>query len=213
MKTLLVGYTPRQERSRSKALLDAFRCRIRNSEVEQLDLCRSVPDLFDAERVDAYFARNIARRPLSPAEERCLAGMLQMTAQLKSADIVAVAFPMFNFSMPAIVKAWFDCVLHVGETVDPSGGKYRGMMDGKKALVLVAAGGIYSSGNGHGPCFGPNWEHAASLAELEFRFMGYSEVRAVLAEGMATSDRTAAEENLQAAIAKVQSIADAWFTS
>ena len=36
MKTLLVRYTPRNERSSTKKLLDAYREKIRNSEIEEL---------------------------------------------------------------------------------------------------------------------------------------------------------------------------------
>jgi FMN-dependent NADH-azoreductase len=46
MKTLLVKYTPRNERSNTKKLLDAFRNEIKNSDIEELDLSNDVPDLF-----------------------------------------------------------------------------------------------------------------------------------------------------------------------
>jgi len=36
MKTLLVKYTPRNERFNTKKLLDAYREKIRNSEIEQV---------------------------------------------------------------------------------------------------------------------------------------------------------------------------------
>ena len=36
MKTLLVKYTPRNERPSTKKLLDAFREKIKNSEIEQV---------------------------------------------------------------------------------------------------------------------------------------------------------------------------------
>jgi len=111
-------------------------------------------------------------QPLTANQEQSLASMHGLCTQLKSADVVVLAFPMYNFSMPGAIKAWFDSVLHVGETVDPSGGDYKGLMGGKKALVLVAAGGIYSEGNGKGPFFGPTWEYAVSLAKLEFTFIG-----------------------------------------
>ena len=42
--------------------------------------------------------------------------MDRMTTQLKSADIIVIAFPMYNFSMPAIIKTWFDFVIQKGVT-------------------------------------------------------------------------------------------------
>jgi FMN-dependent NADH-azoreductase len=213
MKTLLVHYTPRQERSRTQKLLDAYRSRITRTEIETLDLCTDIPDLFDPARIAAYYARNMAHvHEPSESDQSPLKKMLRMTAQLKSADIVALACPMFNFSLPATVKAWFDSVLHVGETIDPTGGVYRGLMSGRKALVIVTAGGIYSEGNGLGPHFGPGWEHAVSLATRLFTLMGYSEIRAVFAEGMAQPDAQLTEQNYNSALRHVEAIAQAWYS-
>ena len=210
MKTLIVKYTPRNEKSMANKLLKVFCNGIINSEIEELDLCKDVPDFFTTKSIEAYYIRNLMGQPLSVEESQSLEKMHRMTAQLKSADIVVVAFPMFNFSIPASMKAWFDSVLHVGETVDPRGGVYRGLMTGKKALALVAAGGIYSEGNGVGPYFGPAWEHAISLATLEFQFMGYSDVRGVIAEGMALSEEIRAER-LQKAFDQTKAIAAEWY--
>jgi FMN-dependent NADH-azoreductase len=63
-----------------------------------------------------------------------------MAAQLKSAEIVVVTFPMYNFSMPAIVKAWFDSVIQKGVTFG------EGISNvGKRALTLISSGGVYSN--------------------------------------------------------------------
>ena len=46
MKTLLIKYTPRNERSSTKKLLDAFKNEIKSSDIEELDLASDVADLF-----------------------------------------------------------------------------------------------------------------------------------------------------------------------
>jgi len=101
-----------------------------------------------------------------------------MTDQLKSADVVVVAYPMNNFSMPAPVKAWFDSVMLKGQTWYAKDGSYIGLMNGKKAIAIVTSGGIYEKE----PM--ASWEHALSLTKIEFQFMGYSDVRGILAGGM-----------------------------
>lgn len=53
----------------------------------------------------AYIRRNFLGQELFKEEEVSLSKMDRMTAQLKSADIVAVVFPMDNFSMAATIKA------------------------------------------------------------------------------------------------------------
>lgn len=204
MKTLLVKYTPREERSTSKKLLDAFKDKIKNSEIEVLDLCVDVPDLFGVENMSTYIHRNYLKEEISSEQQKLLAKMDAMTQQIKSADIVVVAFPMHNFSTPAPVKAWFDSVMLKGQTWDAADGKYFGLMNGKKALVLVSSGGLYTKE----PMI--HWEHALSLAKVEFQFMGFSDVRGILNEGMNAGDQIQSE-NLRKSIDDVRKIAIEWY--
>ncbi len=204
MKTLLVKYTPREERSSSKKLLDAFKNEIKNSEIEILDLCIDVPDLFNNESISAYIHRDYLKEELSDEQKKSLEKMDRMTRQVKSADIVVVAFPMHNFSMPASVKAWFDSVMLKGKTWDTADGKYFGLMGGKKALIIVSSGGSYSNS----PMI--NWEHALSLTTIEFQFMGFSDVRGFLNEGMNAGDEVSSK-NMQKSLADIKKIATEWY--
>src|SRR5919198_215589 len=112
MKTLIVKYIPRNEQSNTKKLLDAFKDQISISDVEELDLLDDVPDMLLDNNLLAHINRNVLGRELLPDEEKLLSKMDRMAAQLKSADIVVVAFPMYNFSMPAIEKKnMIRCVL------------------------------------------------------------------------------------------------------
>lgn len=154
----------------------------------------------------AYIQRNYLGNELDTSQKKLVAKMDRMTEQLKSADIVVAAYPMYNFSMPASVKAWFDSVMLKGQTWDVREGRYVGLMAGKRALVLVASGGFY----GKEPM--ASWEHALSLGKAEFQFMGYSDVRGILAEGMNAGDESR-ESALQNGIAEVQRIAQEWYGS
>jgi FMN-dependent NADH-azoreductase len=205
MKTLIVKYIPRNERSNTKKLLDAFREEISISDVEELDLLDDVPDMLLGNNLLAYIKRNFREIELLPEEEKLLSKMDRMAAQLKSADIVVVAFPMYNFSMPAIVKAWFDSVIQKGVTF---GNRNDGQMvisnAGKKALTLISSGGVYSNESFSGR------EHALSLSILEFQYMGYSDVRGILAEGMAMNEEVK-QTNLNKSIRQVRAIAREWY--
>ncbi|MDE1831235.1 MAG: NAD(P)H-dependent oxidoreductase [Thaumarchaeota archaeon] len=204
MKTLLVKYTPREERSSSKKLLDAFKNEIKNSEIEILDLCIDIPDLFNPERIDAYIHRNYLKEELSQEQKKSLEKMDRMTHQVQSADVVVIAFPMHNFSMPASVKAWFDSVMLKGQTWDTDSGKYFGLMANKKALIIVSSGGVYTNNQMI------NWEHAMSLAKIEFQFMGFSDVRGILNEGMNAVGETMSS-SIQKSLDDVQKIATEWY--
>ncbi len=204
MKTLLVKYTPREERSSSKKLLDAFKNEIKNSEIEILDLCIDVPDLFDSKSINAYIHRNYLKKELSQEQKKSLEKMDRMTRQVQSADVVVIAFPMHNFSMPASVKAWFDSIMLKGQTWDAANGKYFGLMGGKKALIIVSSGGFYTSD----PMI--HWEHALSLAKIEFQFMGFSDVCGILNEGMNAGGETTSD-NIQKSLDAVKKIAMEWY--
>ena len=58
MKTLIVSYLPRGERSHTKKLLDAFLAEVHRQEIEHLNLLEDQPDLFDAENLHSYVMRN-----------------------------------------------------------------------------------------------------------------------------------------------------------
>lgn len=130
--------------------------------------------------------------------------MDRMTEQLKSCDIVIVAYAMHNFSMPAPVKAWFDSVMLKGQTWDVKDGSYIGLMNGKKALIIVTSGGFYETA----PM--ASWEHALSLGKTEFQFMGYSDVQDTLSGGMNAGEDTKST-NLRKSILEVQKIAQEWY--
>ncbi len=212
MKTLVIKYLP-NGRSRTKKMLEAFLEGVSDSEIEELDLCNDVPDLFSIDALQGYFGRitkAIPRETPIPA----LAKMDRMTAQLKSCDVVVLASPMYNFSLPATVKAWFDSVMLQGDTFLPNPkGAFLGLMSGKKALVLMTAFGTYSMGDGTvGSLFGPTYDHGFSLAKLEFKFMGFSDIRGVLGEGMSPSKGEDVKACLlEESIDQVRAIAQEWY--
>src|SRR4051812_35116892 len=98
MKTLIVRYTPRQERSKTAALVEEFKA-LAAGDIQELDLCKCMPDVFSPERLAAYYSGHVMEVGLDEQQAELLKGMHALTEQLKTADAVVVAFPMFNFSM------------------------------------------------------------------------------------------------------------------
>jgi FMN-dependent NADH-azoreductase len=203
-KTLVVKYLPRGERSNTKKILVEFESRVKNSSVEKLDLAKDVPDLFLADNLMAYIQRDYLGQSPSAEQKSLLSKMDKMIEQVKTSDIVVLAYPMFNFSMPAAVKAWFDSIMLKGHTWDAQDGRYTGLMKGKKALTIVSSGGSYRTGPMKA------WEHAVSLSNAEFQFMGFSEVKGILAEGMNGAEDIKSN-NLAKAFEEIQAITRAWY--
>ena len=203
-KTLVVKYIPRGERSNTRKVLAEFKSKVKNSTIEELDLAKDAPDLFLSDNLMAYIQRDYLKQNITEEQKNLLSKMDKMTEQVKSSNIVVLAYPMFNFSMPAVVKAWFDSIMLKGQTWNAQDGKYSGLMQGKKALTIVSSGGSYSTGPMKA------WEHAVSLSNAEFQFMGFSEVKGILVEGMNGAE-DAKSDNLAKAFDEVQAITREWY--
>ena len=96
-----------------------------------------------------------------------------LIAELKAADHIVIGTPMYNFSIPAVLKAYIDLVVRLGVTFTPS---YQGLLTGKKATILLAAGGNYAPG---APAEGYNV--ASSYLRQILGFIGITDVTVVLA--------------------------------
>ncbi len=70
----------------------------------------------------------------------------ELIAELKAADLLVIGAPMYNFGIPSTLKAWFDYVLRAGVTFSYSDAGPEGLLKGKRAIVVLTRGGLYSEG-------------------------------------------------------------------
>jgi FMN-dependent NADH-azoreductase len=70
----------------------------------------------------------------------------QLIAELRNADTIVIGAPMYNFSIPTGLRAWFDHVLRPGETFSYSEAGPQGLLKGKRVIVIESRGGLYSQG-------------------------------------------------------------------
>jgi len=66
----------------------------------------------------------------------------ELTAELLETDHVVISTPVYNYNVPAALKAWVDHVVRKGLTLGFDG---KGLVTGKKATVLLASGGVYTN--------------------------------------------------------------------
>lgn len=144
-KILVVNYTPRVD-SNTRKLLDTFLETLPNdTDIDFLDLLDSPVPIHTAESINALLKRNFANLPLSQQELESVETADRFMQQLLDSDFIVLAFPMYNFSVPAAIKAWLDVVIQNGRTFTVTEeGTYAGLCGGKKALILMTAGGDYS---------------------------------------------------------------------
>lgn len=70
----------------------------------------------------------------------------RLVAELKAADTIVIGVPMYNFGIPSTLKVWFDQVLRAGIAFSYSEAGPKGLLTGKRAIVIETRGGFYSEG-------------------------------------------------------------------
>jgi FMN-dependent NADH-azoreductase len=105
------------------------------------DLAESDLAFVSAPWLQAYFTPPADHTPEMAAE---LALSDQLVQELLAADHIVIATPVYNYNVPASLKAWVDHIVRKGLTLGFDG---QGLVKGKKATVLLASGGIYTDGS------------------------------------------------------------------
>lgn len=102
------------------------------------DLSANDLPFIDAER----FAANLAPYGERTPEQQQLAAIAdELIEELQQADIIVMGVPVYNFSVPATVKAWADLVARAGTTFKYTENGPVGLLTGKKVYLAVASGG------------------------------------------------------------------------
>lgn len=143
-KTLVLGYTPR-EGSYTKILKDEFiKQASGRTTLEEVDLAMTPPDLLLFGNLNLMMEWNKGKREFNGQERLLLANHQQFIDQLLEADYVVLAFPIYNFTMPATVKAWMDAIVVSGKTFSFDSEKgFIGLCKDKKALSIIVGGFEY----------------------------------------------------------------------
>ena len=66
----------------------------------------------------------------------------QLIDELRWADHIVLTTPMYNFSVPATLKAWIDLVCRAGVTFRYSSNGPVGLLEGKRADIIITTGGV-----------------------------------------------------------------------
>lgn len=65
-----------------------------------------------------------------------------LVAELQRADVIVIGAPIYNFGVPASLKAWIDMIARARLTFRYTGNGAEGLLTGKRAYVVVASGGV-----------------------------------------------------------------------
>lgn len=112
-------------------------------EVTHRDLSVKQPAFIDEAFIAAAFAKGV----LSEEQRLVLAESDDIIKEVTNADIIVIASPMYNYGMPAVLKAWFDMVIRVNKTFSfdlARGDKPLEPILSGKTLVLLASWGEFA---------------------------------------------------------------------
>ena len=178
---LMIEASPRGDNSVSRAMAAQFATdwlqANPSGQVVRRDLAATALQFTDAPWLAAYFTPQAQQ---TPAMREALALSDELVQELLQADVLVIATPVYNYNVPAILKAWFDHIVRKGVTLGFNG---EGLLHGKRCAVLLASGGVYTPGS-------PIAERdiATQWLRLILKVLGIEDVRFVAAGGTKVID-------------------------
>jgi FMN-dependent NADH-azoreductase len=174
MPTLLaIQVSPRHEHSTSRRLsavfVEKWLAAHPGGKVIERDLMKTHLPFVDLPWIGGAFTPPEQHSPESAAAIKV---SNDLVAELQAADRIIIATPMYNFTIPAALKAYIDHIVRVGVTVVDN----VGQLTGKKATVILASGGDFSPDS---PIEG--YDHASSYLRQVLGFIGITDLDIVLA--------------------------------
>jgi len=115
----------------------------------------------------------------TPEQAQAIALSDALIDELFAADTIVIAVPMHNFTLPSTLKAWIDHVARAGRTFNYGANGPEGLLNGRRVILVLARGGVYSSG----PTKPFDFQEPYLRAILGF--LGITDVSAVHVEGAA----------------------------
>jgi len=169
---LHIDTSARRDGSTSRDLSARILARLAPETVLRRDLAEPLP-LIDEDWIGANFTPEDQR---DDAQRAQLALSDELVAELKAADTVVIGLPIYNFSVPARLKAWIDLVARAGVTFRYTAEGPEGLLKGKRAILAVASGGTQ---------VGSEIDFATGYLRHVLGFVGITDVQIVVADRLA----------------------------
>jgi len=96
---------------------------------------------------DDWGATYLEDSKLTLAQRSYLSTSDELIEELKAADTVVIGSPMYNFSIPSLLKAWIDQIVRLGKTVGYGPNGPQGLLTRKRVVIITSRGGAYEKGS------------------------------------------------------------------
>lgn len=192
---LVVETSPRGEfsisRQMTRRFVEDWRAAHPDGAVVYRDLMETDLPFVTAPWLQAYFTPAELH---SPEMKEALRLSDALVAELLAADEIVIGTPVYNYNVPAALKAWIDHIVRKGLTLGFDG---QGLLTDKTATVLIASGGVYTEGS---PI--RDRDIATQYLRLILRVIGITDVTVVAGGGAKVVDLR--EETMDEFLAKLE---------
>jgi len=181
---LRIDASARKAGSSSRALTDALIEKLSPGNIVSRDLSEALP--FVTENwVHANFTDEAERTAEQKAE---LALSDALVEEIFAADILVIGTPIYNFAVPAALKAWIDLIARARKTFHYTATGPEGLLSGKKAYLLIVSGGTE---------VGSDIDFASGYLKHILGFIGISDVTIIAADQQMMKGEAAVSQALQ----------------
>jgi len=173
LRVLRVDASARVEGSITRQLADqmisGLQARFADVTVTRRDVAQGLP-FVDAAWVNANFTDPDAR---SAAHRESLSGSDALVAEVMEADVWVIGVPIYNFGVPASLKAWIDQIARARLTFHYTDQGPQGLLTGKKVYILTATGGTE---------VGSEIDFATPWLKFVLGFLGITDIEVIAAD-------------------------------
>lgn len=168
---LNIQASARHDGSVTRQLADKVLSEINADQVITRDLAGGLP-LLDAAWLAANFT---AADDRTAAQREVLSLSDTLIAEIQRADTILIGSPVYNFSVPAVLKAWIDQIARAGVTFKYTPNGPVGLLSGKRAIVVIASGGTP---------VGSEIDYASGYLKHIMGFIGITDVTVIAADAL-----------------------------
>lgn len=189
MTILHIDASARKDGSSTRKMSAAIVEQLGGGDVTYRDVADGLPFVTEA-WVGANFTDESDR---SEAQKAILAQSDALIAELESADTIVIGSPIYNFGIPAALKAWIDMVARARKTFKYTENGPVGLLKGKKVYLAMASGGTE---------IGSDIDFASTYMQHILGFLGLDDVT-IIAAGKQMARGTDALDSAMEEISKL----------
>ena len=116
----------------------------------------------------------------TPDQRALLTQSDALVSELQAADDLVIATPIYNFSVPAALKAWIDLICRDNITFVYENDRPRGLLANKRATVIITSGGTIAD---------TDVDYASNYIRHIMEFIGVMDVSVIDVTGLAKNRR------------------------